>query len=133
MPYPTPLAHTCGASGAFGGKNAGRGGGAVIAGPLGTAGAATAWMASILALGFTCSKKNQFRASSGNVCIYWCTCMYIYTNLQMLYYIYTCIYIYIYICTYTETRYASHDGRFKKTIKNIRSAKWVSSARGQLE
>lgn len=32
----------CGASGAFGGKNAGRGGGAVIAGPLGTAGAATA-------------------------------------------------------------------------------------------
>ena len=34
--------HTCGASGALGGKNAGRGGGAVIAGPLGTAGAATA-------------------------------------------------------------------------------------------
>ena len=32
----------CGASGAFGGRNAGRGGGAVMAGPLGMGGAATA-------------------------------------------------------------------------------------------
>ena len=94
VPYPTPT--TCGASGAFGGKNAGRGGGAVIAGPLGTAGAATAWGASILALGFTSSKKiiSEHRAEM-YVYIDVRVCIYIY--LHMLYYIYTCTYVYIYI------------------------------------
>ena len=97
MPYPTPLAHTCGASGAFGGKNAGRGGGAVIAGPLGTAGAATAWMASILALGFTSSKKSFQSIQRKCMYILVYVYVYIYIYLQMLYYIYTCIYIYMYV------------------------------------
>lgn len=42
LPGPPLPAMICGASGAFGGKNAGRGGGAVMAGPLGMGGAATA-------------------------------------------------------------------------------------------
>lgn len=102
MPYPTPLAHTCGASGAFGGKNAGRGGGAVIAGPLGTAGAATAWGASILALGFTCFEKiiSEHPAE-----------MYVYIGVRV------CIYIYIYKCyttyihVYIYVRTLKHDMR----------------------
>lgn len=131
MPYPTPT--TCGASGAFGGKNAGRGGGAVIAGPLGTAGAATAWGASILALGFTSSKKiiSEHRAE-----------MYVYIDVRVCIYIYISTYvilhIYMYVCVYIYIRTLKHDMShmmvdFGKSNINIRIAKWVSSARGQLE
>ena len=98
VPYPTPT--TCGASGAFGGKNAGRGGGAVIAGPLGTAGAATACRHQFLLSALHVPKKSF--QSIQQKCMYF---LYIY----IVMYVYIYRYVILHMYTYIYIRTLKHD------------------------